>query len=284
MSNEIPPETMYKLAVLIDGDNISAKVIDDLMTKIAEFGTTNVKRIYGDWSSPLFKSWQKVLLDYAIQPVQQFAYTTNKNATDIVMIIDAMDLLYTGNFDGFCLVTSDSDFTPLAIRIRERGLIVYGFGEKKTPSAFVKACDKFIFIEVSASTTTEVSASTTTEVSASTTGEVSASTTGEVTPKFVALEVTEDLKALLSRCVSEAPSDEDDWSHLAHIGNLMGRQMPEFVPRNYGYRNLMTLMEETNLFEIKQSEAAPLVWYIRLKGNRNRVLTEAEPSFFDDCD
>jgi len=136
------------LAVLIDADNAAASIVDGLLAEVAKYGVASVKRIYGDWTTPQLGSWKSVLLEHSIHPIQQFRYTTGKNATDSSMIIDAMDLLYTGRFDGFCLVSSDSDFTRLASRIREEGLRVYGFGEKKTPTAFVSACDKFIYTEV----------------------------------------------------------------------------------------------------------------------------------------
>ena len=141
-------ENAQKLAVLIDADNAQPVIVDGLLAEIANYGTANVKRIYGDWTSPGLKGWKEVLLHHSIQPIQQFAYTKGKNSTDSAMIIDAMDLLYTGNFNGFCIVSSDSDFTKLASRIRESGLIVYGFGEQKTPAPFVSACDKFIYTEV----------------------------------------------------------------------------------------------------------------------------------------
>jgi len=137
-----------KLAVLIDADNAQPSIVDALLAEIANYGVASVKRIYGDWTAPSLKGWKEVLLDHSIQPMQQFAYTKGKNATDSAMIIDAMDLLYSDAFDGFCIVSSDSDFTKLASRIREAGLLVYGFGEKKTPSPFVAACDKFIYTEV----------------------------------------------------------------------------------------------------------------------------------------
>jgi len=141
-------EKIEKLAVLIDADNAQPSILDGLLSEIAKYGTANVKRIYGDWTLPQHKGWKEHLLQYSIQPIQQFGYTSGKNSTDSSLIIDAMDLLYTGKFDGFCIVSSDSDFTRLASRIREAGLIVYGFGERKTPKAFVSACDKFIFTEV----------------------------------------------------------------------------------------------------------------------------------------
>jgi uncharacterized LabA/DUF88 family protein len=140
-----PPQ---KLAVLIDADNAQPSIIEELLAEIAKYGTANVKRIYGDWTGTHLKGWKEVLLQHSIQPIQQFRYTVGKNATDAAMIIDAMDLLYTNKFDGFCIVSSDSDFTKLASRIRESGLLVYGFGEKKTPDPFVSACDKFIYTEV----------------------------------------------------------------------------------------------------------------------------------------
>ena len=141
-------EKIVKLAVLIDADNAQPSIVEGLLSEITKYGTANVKRIYGDWTTPGLKGWKEVLLLYSIQPIQQFGYTSGKNATDSALIIDAMDLLYTGKFDGFCIVSSDSDFTKLASRIREAGLFVYGFGEIKTPKAFVSACDKFIFTEV----------------------------------------------------------------------------------------------------------------------------------------
>lgn len=141
-------EKIEKLAVLIDAENAQPSILDGLLSEIAKYGTANVKRIYGDWTLPHLKGWKEHLLQYSIQPIQQFGYTSGKNSTDSSLIIDAMDLLYTGKFDGFCIVSSDSDFTRLASRIREAGLIVYGFGERKTPKAFVSACDKFIFTEV----------------------------------------------------------------------------------------------------------------------------------------
>jgi uncharacterized LabA/DUF88 family protein len=148
LGNFIIMENTVKLAVLIDADNAHPSIVDDLLSEIANYGTASVKRIYGDWTAPNLKGWKEVLLQHSIQPVQQFTYTRGKNATDSAMIIDAMDLLYTTNYSGFCLVSSDSDFTRLASRIRESGLLVYGFGEQKTPSAFVSACDKFIYTEV----------------------------------------------------------------------------------------------------------------------------------------
>src|SRR5215467_4650701 len=147
MASDTPADTSAKLAVLIDADNASPAAIEGLLAEVAKYGTAHVKRAYGDWTGTSLRGWKEQLLDQSIQPIQQFAYTTGKNATDAAMVIDAMDLLYSGRFDGFCLVSSDSDFTRLAARIRESGLTVYGFGERKTPKSFVVACDKFIYVE-----------------------------------------------------------------------------------------------------------------------------------------
>jgi uncharacterized LabA/DUF88 family protein len=224
-------EITQKLAVLIDADNAQPTIVDGLLAEIANYGTANVKRIYGDWTSPSLKSWKEVLLEHSIQPMQQFAYTKGKNATDSAMIIDAMDLLYTENFDGFCIVSSDSDFTKLASRIRESGLIVYGFGEKKTPSAFVSACDKFIYTEVLRGKMDE----------------------NEAISKIPSNELKQDSKlvALLRNAV-EASSDDDGWANLGPVGSNIAKQSPDFDPRNYGYGKLGDLVKAAKLFEIEE--------------------------------
>ena len=207
--------------------------MDDLLAEIAKYGLASVKRIYGDWTAPNLKGWKEVLLQHSIQPVQQFMYTKGKNATDSAMIIDAMDLLYTNKFDGFCLVSSDSDFTRLASRIRESGLFVYGFGEQKTPSAFVSACDKFIYTEVLGSKTDETEA---------------------VTRKSSS-ELKQDTKLVsLLRNAVEASSDDSGWAHLAPVGSTIAKQSPEFDPRNYGYRKLGELVSATGLFEMEERQ------------------------------
>ena len=223
--------TAQKLAVLIDADNAQPSIIEELLAEIAKYGTANVKRIYGDWTGPHLKSWKEVLLLYSIQPIQQFRYTVGKNATDAAMIIDAMDLLYTNKFDGFCIVSSDSDFTKLASRIREAGLEVYGFGEKKTPEPFVSACDKFIYTEVLV--------------------------TKEDDRLPISRKSTNELKqdtrlVNLLRNAVEASSDESGWSHLAPVGSNIAKQAPNFDPRNYGYTKLGDLIAATKLFEIEQ--------------------------------
>jgi uncharacterized LabA/DUF88 family protein len=220
-----------KLAVLIDADNAQPSIVEGLLAEIAKYGTANVKRIYGDWTGSHLRGWKEVLLLYSIQPIQQFRYTIGKNATDAAMIIDAMDLLYTNKFDGFCIVSSDSDFTKLASRIRESGLVVYGFGEKKTPEAFVSACDKFIYTEVLISKEDE-----------------SLSIKRKSTN-----ELKQDTKLVnLLRNAVEASSDDSGWSHLAPVGSNIAKQAPDFDPRNYGYTKLGELVAATKLFEIEE--------------------------------
>jgi uncharacterized LabA/DUF88 family protein len=219
-----------KLAVLIDADNAQPPIVEELLAEIAKYGTANVKRIYGDWTGSHLKGWKEVLLLHSIQPIQQFRYTVGKNATDTAMIIDAMDLLYTNKFDGFCIVSSDSDFTKLASRIRESGLVVYGFGEKKTPEAFVSACDKFIYTEVLISKEND-----------------SLSIRRKPTN-----ELKQDTKLVnLLRNAVEASSDDSGWSHLAPVGSNIAKQTPDFDPRNYGYEKLGELVAATKLFEIE---------------------------------
>ena len=220
-----------KLAVLIDADNAQPAIVEGLLTEIAKYGTANVKRIYGDWTAPDLKGWKEVLLQYSIQPTQQFGYTKGKNATDSAMIIDAMDLLYTDKFDGFCIVSSDSDFTKLASRIREAGLFVYGFGEKKTPEAFVSACDKFIFTEVLRSKDDD---------------------SEEISRKATS-ELKKDTKLVnLLRNAVEASSDDSGWAILASVGSNIAKQAPEFDPRNYGYKKLGELASAIKLFQIEE--------------------------------
>ena len=224
-------ENTEKLAVLIDADNAQPSIVDGLLSEIANYGVASVKRIYGDWTAPGLKGWKEVLLQHSIQPIQQFAYTKGKNATDSAMIIDAMDLLYTDNFNGFCLVSSDSDFTKLAARIRESGLLVYGFGEKKTPSPFVSACDKFIYTEVLRA-----------KVDAN-----------QAIAKKSSKELKQDEKLVsLLRNAVEASSDDSGWAYLGPVGSNIAKQTPDFDPRNYGYGKLGELVSATQLFEIER--------------------------------
>lgn len=226
-------ESTHKLAVLIDADNAQPSIIEGLLAEIAKYGTASVKRIYGDWTSTKLRGWKEHLLQHSIQPIQQFGYTTGKNSTDSAMIIDAMDLLYTEQFDGFCIVSSDSDFTKLAARIRETGLTVYGFGEQKTPEPFVAACDKFIYTEVLRSEEeTERDRSF---------------------KRMSTNELKQDTKLVnLTRNAIEASSDESGWAHLGQVGSYIAKQAPEFDPRNYGYQKLGELVKAVNLFEIEE--------------------------------
>lgn len=224
-------DTTQKLAILIDADNAQPAITENLLAEIAKYGTASVKRIYGDWTLPQLRGWKDILLEYSIQPIQQFGYTKGKNSTDSALIIDAMDLLYTGRFDGFCLVSSDSDFTKLAARIRESGLVVYGFGEKKTPDPFVAACDKFIYTEVLAKEDEEK----------------------EERKQKPANQLKQDTKLVnLVRNAIDASSDESGWAHLAPVGSYIAKQSPGFDPRNYGYRKLGELLNAMKLFELEE--------------------------------
>ena len=234
-----------RLAVLIDADNAQPAIIEGLVREIVKYGIPSVKRIYGDWTTPNLAGWKSVLLDHSIQPIQQFRYTVGKNATDSAMIIDAMDLLYTRRFDGFCLVSSDSDFTRLASRIREEGLLVYGFGEEKTPKAFVSACDKFIFTKV---LLTEENPDT-------------------AIRKQETKKLKGDTKLVnLFRNALEAASDDNGWAHLGAVGHHIAKQVPEFDSRNYGYKKLVDLVSAITLFEIDRRSQGTV--YIRDKRSK----------------
>jgi len=251
-------ERSKRLAVLIDADNAQAAVIEGWLEEVARFGEATVRRIYGDFTSPTSASWKKFLNRHSIKPIQQFAYTTGKNATDSTMIIDAMDLLYTRRFDGFCLVTSDSDFTGLAVRLREEGVLVYGFGEKKTPEAFRNACHKFIFTEVlrehaSASEPAAVSADIQPAVLADQKVELEEGDLGR--PPFPEQFLMEALDRSL---------DDAGWSHLGTFGSYLQKVQPDFDSRIYGFKKLSDLVRgRSDLFEVEE-RAAP-------NGN-NRVL------------
>lgn len=232
-------EPAIRLAVLIDADNAPAAVIEGLLAEIARFGEATVKRIYGDFTSPASAQWKKVLNKYAIKPVQQFAYTTGKNATDSTLIIDAMDLLYTRRFDGFCLVSSDSDFTGLALRIREEGLTVFGFGEQKTPDAFRNACHKFIFTEVlralpSQHTETKPLTADAAQNLATPPTKTPVHTESNPTKKFPREFV---LQAL------EQASDDTGWAHLGTFGSYLTKLQPDFDARLFGFKKLSELVK-----------------------------------------
>lgn len=238
-------ENSARLAVLIDADNAQPSITEGLLAEVAKYGTAHVKRAYGDWTGPNLKGWKDHLLAQSIQPIQQFAYTKGKNATDAAMVIDAMDLLYSGRFDGFCIVSSDSDFTRLAARLRESALTVYGFGERKTPKPFVAACDKFIYIE------NLTFASSDTDADAVIAGSPGAETKPARTTPASAVQLKGDtmLVALLRNAV-EAASDDDGWASLSAIGNIITNQRPDFDARSYGYAKLSDLIAATTLFEM----------------------------------
>ncbi|MGN6481185.1 NYN domain-containing protein [Luteibacter sp.] len=231
MANDVT----QKLAVLIDADNARPAIVNGLLAEVAKYGTAHVKRIYGDWTGPNLNGWKSALLDHSIQPIQQFAYTSGKNATDSAMIIDAMDLLYSERFDGFCIVSSDSDFTRLASRIREAGLLVYGFGELKTPKPFVSACDKFIYTEVLAS-------------------EDDDEKEAPAAPRS-AKELRGDTRLVnnLRGAVTDA-SDESGWAALGGVGSILNKRMSDFDSRNYGFSKLSGLIQGIGLFDVEERQ------------------------------
>lgn len=231
-----------RLAVLIDADNARSKIIEPLLKEISKYGTAHVKRIYGDWTQETLKPWKGILNEFAIQPIQQFSYTRGKNATDSALIIDAMDLLYTGNFDGFCIVSSDSDFTRLATRLRESGLVVYGFGEQKTPQPFVNACDKFIFTEILEGNPIDQ---------------------GDSSPRSEQNKTLNPWLLVLFREVYDSGTEEEsEWMNLGFFGSQLTKISPSFDPRNYGYSKLSSLVKATQIFEVKPENGSI---YIRLK-------------------
>lgn len=263
------------IAVLIDGDNVSPRVIVGLMAEIANYGTASVRRIYGDWTRPNMNGWKACLLSHSITPMQQFAYTTGKNATDGAMIIDAMDLLYTGRFSSFCIVSSDSDFTRLAARIREQGVTVYGFGERKTNNAFIAACDKFVYFDVLPMPAVEVDAL---PVHTPVRGELQASPARlphSISPPAVAaLERSGprpiDKAALdaLRKAIVASMDEGDNCADLANVGHYLRRLSPDLNARNYGYSRLKDFVEATGIVDVKLQtfDGKPPVALVRLKG------------------
>ncbi len=249
--NTNPRQGTATLAVLIDADNAAPGIVEGLLAEVAKYGVAAVKRIYGDWTKPNLAGWKECLLSHSIQPIQQFRYTVGKNATDSAMIIDAMDLLYTGRFDGFCIVSSDSDFTRLASRIREQGLMVYGFGERKTPKPFVTACDKFIYSDL-------LRGDVGTDESDETTAPARRRSGGEL---------RQDTRLVrLLQSAAQAVSDEEGWTTLGSMGTHIAKQAPEFDSRNYGYGKLSELVAATGLFEVETRNGGnnKTIW-IRLK-------------------
>ncbi|PYD68652.1 NYN domain-containing protein [Komagataeibacter swingsii] len=245
------------LALLIDGDNASPRIIIGLLEEIASYGVASVKRIYGDWTKPNLNGWKECLLEHAIQPVQQFAYTTGKNATDGAMIIDAMDLLYTGRFAGFCIVSSDSDFARLAARIREQGVTVYGFGERKTPRPFITACDKFVYFDV-----LNHHAAHDAETHRHHRADRAISRSLPAAQPVQTLD-KQDLDKL--RNAINASSNEDGWANLASVGAHLAKQASDFNARNFGYTRLSDLITDSGIVDVEWVGHHPKVVMVRLK-------------------
>ncbi|WP_299391644.1 NYN domain-containing protein [uncultured Gelidibacter sp.] len=244
-----------KLAVLIDGDNIPSAYVKEMMEEIAKYGNPTIKRIYGDWTKPHLSKWKNMLLENAITPIQQYGYTVGKNATDSAMIIDAMDILYTAKVDGFCIVSSDSDFTRLATRLREAGMKVYGIGEKKTPNPFIVACDKFIYIEILKNQSSDEEV-VSTEESKTAKSNVDKITQKEI--KFIAATIDD-------------VADEDGWAFLGDVGGLMQKKQPNFDSRNYGFQKLTPLIKSLKEFEIERREDSKghyKLIYVRIKAEQ----------------
>lgn len=244
------PEPTQHLAVLIDADNVTPDHATGLLAEVSKYGVASVRRMYGDWTTDRLRGWKTAALEHSIQPIQQFAYTTGKNATDSALIIDAMDLLHTHAFDGFCLVSSDSDFTRLASRLRESGATVYGFGERKTPQPFVSACDLFVFLDVLAAEAPDAAGA-----------------------QPVARQTTKELKGdtklvSLLRAGIQAASDDDGWADLSGVGSLVRKQAPEFDSRNYGYAKLGDLVEAIGLFTVERIKLDTGGSYIRVNAER----------------
>ena len=234
-----------KLAVLIDADNVPYANVKEMFEEIAKYGTPTFKRIYADWTKPTVSGWKKVLLENAITPIQQYSYSTGKNASDSALIIDAMDILYTGKVDGFCIVSSDSDFTRLATRLREAGMKVIGIGEKKTLNPFITACDKFIYIEILKQEKHEQTEEETDKKVPNKQRKPAAAPLNKIDPQIIRL-VSDSITDL---------ADEDGWAFLGELGNLMLKKQPDFDPRNYGFAKMLPLIRNMNRFDIDERES-----------------------------
>jgi len=246
-----------KLAVLIDGDNIPSAHVKEMMEEIAKYGNPTIKRIYGDWTKPHLSKWKNMLLEHAITPIQQYGYTQGKNSTDSAMIIDAMDILYSGKVDGFCLVSSDSDFTRLATRLREAGMLVYGIGEKKTPDPFIVACDKFIYIEILKDRSEE------SELESGDQKTASKSNFDKITQK--------EIRFIASTIQDVA--DDDGWAFLGDVGSLLQKKQPNFDSRNYGFQKLTPLIKSIKRFEVESRDSGKgrfKLVYVRLKEGKSK--------------
>lgn len=245
-------ENDKRIAVLIDADNVSDKYIKAVLDEISNHGTPTYKRIYGDWTKPQLASWKNVLLTNSITPIQQYSYTTGKNATDAALIIDAMDILYSGNVEAFCIVSSDSDFTRLAARLRESGMFVIGMGEKKTPPAFISACEIFKYLEVL--TTPAPPAKQTSE------------TVNGKTPDKEGMASREDIIETLKAIITES-SDEDGWAYLGQVGKMLNKRYPDFDTRNYGFSKLTPFVKSLKQFAFearKTSSPNNVHQYVRI--------------------
>jgi len=245
------------IAVLIDGDNIPSAHVKEMMEEIAKYGNPTIKRIYGDWTKPNLSKWKNLLLENAITPVQQYGYTSGKNATDSAMIIDAMDILYSEKVNGFCLVSSDSDFTRLATRLREAGMKVFGIGEKKTPEPFIVACDRFIYIEILKNQAVESDSESTENK------EIKPKNVDKITPRVV---------RLISTTVSDL-ADDDGWAFLGDVGNLLQKKQPNFDSRNYGFQKLTPLIKSIEKFDIEMRESPTgrfKLIYVKIKEPKRR--------------
>ena len=230
-----------RLAVLIDADNIPHRLIGGILEEIAKYGVPTFKRIYADWTKPHVAGWKAVLLDHAITPVQQYSYTTGKNSSDSALIIDAMDILYTGRVDGFCVVSSDSDFTRLATRLREAGMKVFGMGEQKTPSPFRAACNKFIYIEIL-------------ESQPEAAGPKQIKLADLRKKEKVISKADKNLVSLITTSINDI-GDENGWTFLGELGNHLLKKRPDFDPRNYGFEKLLQLIKSLGHFEIDERES-----------------------------
>jgi len=237
-------ERDLKLAVLIDADNVPYANVKEMFEEIAKYGTPTFKRIYADWTKPTVSGWKKVLLENAITPIQQYSYSSGKNASDSALIIDAMDILYTGKVDGFCIVSSDSDFTRLATRLREAGMKVIGIGEKKTLTPFITACDKFIYIEILKP-----------KPQPSEENSISQTATSTKSPEMQPLnKVDPGIIRLFTDSITDL-ADEDGWAYLGDLGSLMMKKKPDFDSRNYGFSKLLPLIKSINRFEVDERES-----------------------------
>lgn len=247
-------ENDRRIAVLIDADNVSDKYIKFIFDEISNHGTPTYKRIYGDWTKPQMAAWKAVLLSYSITPIQQYSYTTGKNATDSALIIDAMDILYSGHVDGFCIVSSDSDFTKLAARLREAGMYVIGMGEKKTPTPFISACELFKYLEVLAPLPDSNQAGSPAKTDKNETTKESMASTAEL---------VEAIKVIVTES-----SDEDGWAFLGEVGKKLNKRYPDFDTRNYGYTKLTPFISSLKQFEIQSRKSSRP--HITLKYIRNK--------------